>query len=196
MSFKQTWWDNNLASRMEEFKSWIGDTTAASKVYLRQYIKAMGYKSVIDLGCGTATEYPSYQKEMPDVSYLGIDSSQILFKKNTKEGVPMLLASAENTGLPDNHSECVFSRHILEHQPDFKEVLKEMLSVASKEAIHIFFIPPFKSKTIISLDEKENLYHNQYNEKDIETFILTSPKVVGLKWEKIGEEVALHIKLS
>lgn len=196
MSFKQTWWDNNLLKRMDEFKSWIGGSDSISKKYLRAYIKQLDYQSVIDLGCGVATEYSAYQKELPNVSYLGIDSSKILYDNNTKQGIPMILASAEETGLKDNYSECVFSRHVLEHQPDFKPILKEMVRLASKEAIHVFFIIPGKAKSHIGYDEKENLYHNRYNEKEIEDFLLSLDKVSAIKWERIGkEETSLHIKL-
>lgn len=148
MSFKQTWWDNNLSKRMDEFKSWIGGSDSISKKYLREYIKQFDYQSVIDLGCGVATEYSAYQKELPNVSYLGIDSSKILYDNNIKQGIPMILASAEETGLKDNYSECVFSRHVLEHQPDFKPILKEMVRLASKEAIHVFLLFPEKLKVI------------------------------------------------
>lgn len=196
MTFKQTWWDTNLPNRMEEFTSWIGSSAAASKVYLREHIKQMNYKSVIDLGCGPATEYAALKKDIPDIVYLGVDSSKVLCEKNKKEGIPILLASAESTGLQDNYAECVFSRHVLEHQPDFKDTLKEMLRLAAKEAIHIFFIPPTKGKGIISHDKKENLYHNQYNEKEIEAFLLSSPKVISFKWEKLQQEIVLHIKVS
>ena len=85
MSFKQTWWDNNLSKRMDEFKSWIGGSDSISKKYLREYIKQFDYQSVIDLGCGVATEYSAYQKELPNVSYLGIDSSKILYDNNIKK---------------------------------------------------------------------------------------------------------------
>lgn len=197
MAFKQTWWDINLPTRMEEFKSWIGTSDEPSKIYLRKYIKELQYKSVIDLGCGTATEYEAYLKDIPDIKYLGIDSSEVLFKSNKKRGVPMLLASAEETTLKDNYTDCVFSRHVLEHQPDFKNILTEMIRIASKEAIHVFFIPPSDKKTHIGYDEKENLYHNRYNEVEIDKFLMDQSKVVAVGWEILPtKEVALHIKLD
>ena len=32
MSFKQTWWDNNLSKIMDEFKSWIGGSDSISNI--------------------------------------------------------------------------------------------------------------------------------------------------------------------
>lgn len=192
MIFKQTWWDTNLNNRMQEFESWIGDSNSQSKVYLRNHIKEKGYLSVLDLGCGTATEFFALQKELPNVKYIGVDSSNILYDRNTKLGVNMVCAPAEDTKLPDKHVDCVFSRHVLEHQPDFKPILEEMIRLAAKEAIHIFFIPPSDTPTHIGYDSNENLYHNRYNKKEIEDF-LTS-KELSYNWVDINKnETSLQI---
>lgn len=187
MTFKQTWWDNNLPNRIEEFNTWVGDKTAQSKVVSRKYIKDKEYKTLIDLGCGNATEYFAYKEEYPELEYLGIDSSEVLYIKNTKQGVPMLLAPAEDTGLTNNHSEIIFARHILEHQPSFQPVLSEMIRLASKEAMHIFFISPGINDEHIGYDSNENLYHNRYNRLDIETFLSFISKVKSFEWIKIND---------
>ena len=74
--FKQTWWDNNLNSEMDVFKSWIGDYTAESKVAIRAYIKSKGYKSLADFGCGVATEYYGYSNDGYSIKYIGIGLSR------------------------------------------------------------------------------------------------------------------------
>lgn len=195
--FKQTWWDDNLSTRFDEFASWIGSSESISKVFFRKYVKNKQYKSLIDLGCGTATEFFAYGKEYPELSYLGVDSSQFLYDRNTKLGVPMWMSPAEKTGLPDNHSEVVFSRHVLEHQPKFQPVLEEMIRLASKEAIHIFFIPPGENAEHIGYDPSQNLYHNRYNKSDIEKFLKANEKVQSFEWIEISkEECAISILIK
>lgn len=190
---KQTWWDNNLEKRFNEFESWVGPSSAKSKVWAREYVKQKGYKSLVDLGCGPATEFFAYKREYPELSYLGVDSSKFLYERNMKLGVPMLLSPIEETNLLNNHSEVAFSRHVLEHQPDFRPVLKEIIRLGSKIGIHIFFIKPGTSPEHIGYDPNENLYHNRYNKKDIEEFI--SPLVESFEWVDIGtDECALIIK--
>lgn len=194
--FKQTWWDNNLPKRFEEFKSWIGDENAQSKVYFRNFIKMEKYLSLIDIGCGTATEYFAYLKEYPELKYLGVESSAILYNENLKRGIPMILASAESTKLCDNHSDVAFSRHVLEHQPDFRPILGEMIRLASKVAIHVFFITPGENDEHIGYDPNENLYHNRYSKKDIEDFVESNSKVLGTTWIKINDsETALILSM-
>ena len=194
--FKQTWWDDNLNNRYEEFASWVGDSNSRSKIFFRNYIKEKKYTSLIDIGCGNATEFFAYQTEYPELKYIGVDSSKILNEKNSKLGVPMILASAENTGLPENFAEVAFSRHVLEHQPEFQPVLNEIIKLASKIAVHIFFIPPGENNEHIGYDKNENLYHNRYNKKDIENYIISNPKIEKYEWiniENIESALIMHI---
>lgn len=194
-NFKQTWWDLNLQSKMETFKSWIGDYNAESKVFIREYVKNNNYSSLADFGCGVATEFFGYKNDNYNIKYLGIDSSVILNKKNIELNVPMLLSDVNKTELNDNEYEVSFSRHVLEHQPTYKDSLTEMIRVASKEVIHVFFIKP--EKELINYDLDLNLYHNTYDKSEIEKFCLDNKKVKNIKWIDINnKECSLHIKLK
>ena len=194
-NFKQTWWDLNLENKMEMFKSWIGDYNIESKKFIRQYVINNNYISLADFGCGVATEYFGYKNDNYNIKYLGIDSSLILNNKNTEVGVPMLLRDINETSLKDNEYEVSFSRHVLEHQPTYKNSLNEMIRVASKEVIHVFFIKPEKEK--INYDLSLNLYHNMYDKFEIESFCINNEKVHSIKWFEINDkECSLHIKIK
>ena len=194
---QQTWWDNNLGKRFDEFVSWVGSKDATSKVFFRNYVKNKQYKSLIDLGCGNATEFFGYKEEYPELTYLGVDSCKLLYDKNKEAGVPMVLAYASNTQLEDNSADVVFARHVLEHQPDFKLVLNEMIRLASKESIHVFFMPPTQAPTHIGYDPTENLYHNRFNKLEIEEHISNNEKVASYEWLKISSiETALIIQIK
>lgn len=195
--FKQTWWDNNLPNRFDEFNTWIGDKTAQSKSYFREYVIKKNYKTLIDVGCGNASEYFGYKEECPELEYLGIDSCKVLYDKNIENGVPMLLSSGENTNLIDSHSDVVFARHVFEHQPSFLPVLSEMIRIGSKEVIHVFFIAPGDNDEHIGYDNSENLYHNRYSKSDIEEYLLLNKKVESFLWDIINNsETALVVKLK
>lgn len=194
--FKQTWWDKNLPTQFEVFQSWIGDSSSRSKKLLREYVIDIKCKSLVDLGCGTATEFFAYRNEYPELTYLGVDSSEFLYKRNVDLGVPMVMASVESTGLPDSSYEVAFSRHVIEHQPSFEPILNEMIRVGSKKAIHIFFIPPKDNIEVINHDPKENLYHNQFDKLKIEKFIESNSKVKEFSWIGLQTESVLIIDLQ
>lgn len=191
--FKQTWWDEHLPTKFDEFSSWIGDKNAESKVFCRNLIKEKGYKSLADIGCGTASEYEAYKEEYPELEYLGVDSSKFLYDKNTERGVPMLLSEGEHLNLEDSSYDVAFSRHVLEHQPDFRPILSEMIRIGKEVAIHVFFIKPNNNVTMVSYDEKDNLYHNYYGKKEIEDFLKSIEKVKSFEWISINgmEEVLI-----
>ncbi len=192
-NWKQTWWDENLEQRFEEFESWVGPSGALSKAYFRTYIKNKEYKSLIDLGCGPATEFFAYEDEYPELKYVGVDSSKFLYRRNTGIGIPMILSEANNVSLPDGDSEVVFSRHVLEHQPTFKPVLTEMIRLAEKEAIHVFFLIPGIGE-IINYDPTQNLFHNVYDREEIEEFLKAQKDVESFSWIPLTKtEEALSI---
>lgn len=191
--FKQTWWDQNLDTRFQEFESWVGDSNHPSKKMFRDYIKDKGYKSLIDLGCGNATEFFAYQQENPEMEYLGADSSIFLYNRNRNMGVPMTLMRDDKVILPDKHSEVVFSRHVLEHQPSFKPLLSEMIRLAKKEVVNVFFIAP-KEKEIINYDPIDNLFHNTFCIDEIEDYLRNHEDVQTFSWIPITfTEVGLSI---
>jgi ubiquinone/menaquinone biosynthesis C-methylase UbiE len=199
-NFNQTWWDKNLESRLNEFIGWVGDENRHSKVFIRKYVISKAYKSLVDLGCGTASEFFGYKKDYPELKYLGVDSSSFLNKRGMELGVPMLRSNIENVNLLDSSYEVAFSRHVLEHQPSYKNGLNELIRIASKEAIHVFFIPPQEAPEHIDYNATENLYNNRYNLKDIENYIKNNKKVKSFDWidcsaNGYNPEVALCIKV-
>lgn len=195
--FAQTWWDKNVGQKFGEFKSWIGDYTAESKVFVRNYVKAAGYKNIVDFGCGPATEYFGYKSDGYDIAYMGIDSSWVLYSHATSQGVPVLHSPVEEVPLPDSSFEVAFSRHVLEHLPTFRECLGEMIRVGQKEAINIFFIEPTEEAEKIDFYEPDQLFHNRYNKQDIETFLHANPKVESFSWVRANnKEVVLFMKLK
>jgi uncharacterized protein YihD (DUF1040 family) len=99
------------------------------------------------------------------------------------------------TGLDDNSYELSYSRHVFEHLPTYDDILNEMIRVASKYVVHIFFIKPAETEKI-SYWEEENLYHNRYSKNDIENYLSKNSKVKSFEWLDINEsENALVISL-
>lgn len=191
--FIQTWWDQNLGERFPEFASWVGNSDVLSKKMFRDYVKDKGYTSLLDLGCGNATEFFAYKEEYPELKYIGVDSSVFLFKRNKELGVPMLLIKNDKVPLLRNYIDVVFSRHVLEHQPSFRPLLSEMIRLACKEVINVFFIAP-KDVEIIHYNEEDNLYHNTFCRDEIEDYLRNHPEVETFTWIPITfTEIGLSI---
>jgi ubiquinone/menaquinone biosynthesis C-methylase UbiE len=188
---KQTWWDDNLNSKMETFLNWVGDSDVESKIFFRNFLKMsdINFKKCLDVGCGPATEFFGFKKDGISIEYTGVDSSTVLNRINIEKGIPMIQAEGHSIPVTDSSYDLVFSRHVLEHQLSFEPILEEMIRTSSHLATHIFFIKPTESpqRFIWTNSQKENLYHNQYNISDIEDFLKLNKKVDKFEWKEINE---------
>ena len=195
--FNQTWWDNNLQNedRFNEYLGWLGDKESYSRVFILDNIKDLEIKSIVDFGCGPCVDYFALKDEGYEFEYLGVDSCVHLKEYNESRDIPFLNAPVEKTGLEDDSYELSYSRHLLEHLPTYKDVLKEMIRIANKYVVHIFFIKPSDEEDI-NYWEEENLYHNHYNKTDIEKYLKRNKKVKSFEWIDITDkENALVITL-
>lgn len=184
------WWNKNVEARMEDFKSWIGDFNYPSKIYCRQYVAKQGYKSIIDCGCGLATDYFGFKNDNYQIDYTGLDSCKYLVQLNANYGIHMIEAELEAPlDIADNSYECVYCREVLEHLASYEITLSEFIRIANKEVLIVFFIKPDDSEEINYWDA-EDLYHNKYEKEKLETFIRSIPKVEKLFWSEVDDPKA------
>lgn len=196
--YKQTWWDNNLTNNnmFNTFLGWVGDSSAESKVFFRNYLKDKDYKNIVDVGCGPATEYFGFKQDNINIEYTGVDSSEFLFNYNKNRDIPMIHAEAHRIPVDNDSFEISFSRHVLEHQPSFKPVLDELIRISSKLAVHIWFHKP-EDVEIIDYDDAQKLYHNFYKKIDIEEYLKLNEKIKNFEWVDINEKeniLLIHMK--
>lgn len=193
MENKQTWWDEDIKERYDEFKSWVGDNQAPSKKAIRELISKHEYKTLLDFGCGMCDDYFAYAVEQPELHWTGVEGSFFLANKAMDRGIPVSLNNVESTPFEDDTFDVSYSRHVVEHQRDFKPMFEEMIRVAKKAMIHIFFIPP-GDEEIINYDEKQNLYHNTFKKTDIEGYLYEFDKVNIVTWVPLTKtEIALVV---
>ena len=194
----ETWWDRHALAQLELFTSWIGDHTAPSKVAARRYVMSKGYRSVLDGGCGTCSEYDGYRKDAPLVTYHGVDSCLDLVQLARQRGVPNV-THADLAALPfeDDFVDVVYVRHVLEHLVSYEAVLREAVRVARREVLVNWFIRCGDGPDDLHYDPALDLRHNRYNRAKLESFVCALPKVRGVAWAECGnpEEEFLHIEL-
>jgi ubiquinone/menaquinone biosynthesis C-methylase UbiE len=195
----QTWWNTNISSNIDTFKTWVGDENAESKLYSAVHSKNNNYTSVIDLGCGHATFFKSLKNiyNECEFKYTGVDSCDYFNTLNISNGIHMINNDVRNlTSVSDESYDFSFARHILEHQSEPFTTLSELIRIGKKEACHIFFIKP-KDTLKINYDTNSKLYHNEYSREYIENYLSTNTRVSTWKWIDINkDECALHIYVT
>jgi ubiquinone/menaquinone biosynthesis C-methylase UbiE len=199
----ETWWETSLenAVPIDTFDNWLGDINASTRSSMRNYLKKMQYKSILDVPCGLCTDYFGLQQDNCIVDYLGVDITPKLVARAKHFSIPVVEGNIENLPFEDSRFEFAYARHILEHLPSYKRGLQELIRVASKEAYIVFFIKPdpelLEHKINLTVNNGCELYHNIYSKKQIEQFLLSQDKVSNFIWEEANiNEVILHVLLN
>lgn len=186
---EQTFWNNFMMDEnMETFTNWVGSFKAESKLYFYDYLKNKDYKTILDVGCGDATIHDGLKYSNIDIEYTGADSCNYFVKLGNSRNVNVLNTDIRKIDTDDSSYDIVFARHIVEHQPNFETLFTEMIRIAKKECIHIFFIKPNMGDTIINYSPHQDLYHNTYSLLEIEQFLTNHPKVKNFEFKEINKD--------
>jgi len=204
MEKEQTYWNNHLNEEHYNnvFTQWVGDCDATSKLYVYEYLSNKNYASVIDLGCGDASIYQGFQKRNISIDYTGVDSCKFFIKLCKQQNINVIDSDIRNVSMAASSSyDIVLGRHVLEHQDNFQELLEEMIRLAKKEVICIFFIKPdlTSEETVINYEKETNLYHNTYSYSLIGQFLTEHPRVSSFHLAPIPNtevEFSLHININ
>lgn len=190
-----SWWDLNVINRIKEFRAWIGGYDEQSKVHVRKYVASKGYGSILDCGSGLCSEFYGYIADEYPIKYKGIDSCLALVNENRSKGIDVEHFPLEAIGLQDSSFDVVFCRHVLEHLPYYDQAIPEMVRLASKEVVVVFFLKTIDQNDQIDMGNDHGVvYHNRYNRACLESFVLGLDKVESILWEDVNQsEEILHV---
>jgi SAM-dependent methyltransferase len=204
MEKEQTYWNNHLSEEHYNnvFTQWVGDCDATSKLYVYEHLSNNNYASIIDLGCGDASIYQGIQKRNISIDYTGVDTCKFFINLCKRQNINVIDSDIRNVSTAVNASyDFVLGRHVLEHQDNFHELVEEMIRLAKKEVVCIFFIKPdlTSEETVINYEKETNLYHNTYSYSLITQFLTEYPRVSSFHLASIPTtdvEFALHININ
>jgi len=196
----ELWWQQNLATNpamLHTFEGWLGDENTPSRIAVRNHVIHQKYTSILDAACGLCTEKIGYYKKQYKITYIGLDITNYLVELGKQHGIDCRLGSIEAIPLTDNSVDVTYARHILEHLPYYKIALNELVRVAKREAIIVFFLAPHAQVDVIDYNKYNGcwLYHNRYNKENIEAFLATNKSVGKFYWEAVSpsSELILHV---
>lgn len=196
----EKWWDVKCKERnyLAQFNSWVGNENALSRVLTRLYITYKGYKTILDIPCGLCVDYDAFKRTNPDIYYLGVDCSSTFIDAVTARGIPAMRGKVQDIPCQDSSFDVILARHILEHLDSYQTAIQEMVRVAKKEVLIIFFIKPIdgtQDKTVTADVNGYPIYHNRYSKSKLETFLKSLDKVKNFTWQEVKnqQESILHI---
>lgn len=196
------WWDYCLDNTVTYalFAEWLGDVNSPSRMAVRNYLKQQSYKSLLDIPCGLCIDHFGLKKDGLNIVYNGMDFSRKLVDKAQQNGIAAQWGDIENINHDDNCFDVVHCRHILEHLSHYKQAVSEVIRIAKKEVIIVFFIKPTEREDdFIDLGSLDGhaIHHNRYSKDRFVEYVLTHHKVSSITWELIGENESIaHILMK
>ena len=197
----ELWWENSLGSQvsMQTFSSWLGDINVPSRVAVRKYLKAKKYSSILDIPSGMCIDFFGFKHDNIEIDYYGVEITPKLVCYGKKLGINVVLGSIEKIPMHNSCLDVCYARHILEHLDYYHKAISEMIRVAKKEVIIVFFIKPNNRPDHINYYEKNGyeLYENHYNQQKIEKYVASLAQVDYFEWEQVKwREKSFHIYLT
>jgi SAM-dependent methyltransferase len=187
------YWDRQIADPDERarFMSGIGNAMAPARLEVRTYVLRERLRTFLDAGCGPAVDFPHYRGK---VAYTALDFAEVWRAAAVANRIPFVAGSIEALPFRDGAFDATYARAVLEHRPYYHDGMRELVRVAAREAIIVFF-KLREDHDIIRPDAANGIHHNNYVRTDVEAFARSLPGVRSLEWEHVpGLHHILHLR--
>lgn len=184
-------WQTMPHKRFETIVEHLSNTETPERILTRDILKernGLRRFSMLEAGCGPATELKGYRQNGIAVDYTGVDINPRMLQvaRERNRDAKFIQGDVRKLEFADKSFDVVLLRHILEHLPDYKEAVAEALRVARESVIADFFIAP----TILPFDMKfwyaQGYYENWYSERKFGKFVNVFPLSRVEKHDVIG----------
>ena len=167
-NLSNNWWTENQQPAGETFLDWNKDMPSRhlTRKLILDWAAADEIKSVLEIAFGGLHEYRAMRTRLKElnVAYNGIDWTEHFVAHAQNEFPECQWTQGDIVrGVSVEPADVVYSQHMLEHVPALEPAFSNMLRLARKKLINIFFIPPkpFPNYDVVNW-EKLPKYHNTY----------------------------------
>ncbi len=171
----RNWWAENDQPTGEAFLDWNKDMPSRhlARKLIADWAARGEIQSVLEIAFGGLHEYRAMRSQLKEmnISYSGVDFTEHFVRHAQSEFPECRWTQGDAVrGFIADAADVVYSQHMLEHVPGLEPAFSNMLRLARKKLINIFFIPPkpFPNYDVVNW-EKFPRYHNTYAIGHIET---------------------------
>lgn len=141
--------------------------------------------TLLDAGCNTGVEAHRLHTVGYKGKYVGVDSNKkaiehALHNMSGKINYSFVISDLKKLPFPDKQFDIVLNKDVIEHLPQFKPVLRELLRVSKDIFILSMFITCTDNPPVVN-KHPEGYYLNTYNRHELYSFI----EMNGFTFQKI-----------
>lgn len=170
------YWSHAPREQLNKLIDHLSNAESAERVKLREILDRRKPGSILDVGCGPATELSGYEKHGLNINYTGLDGSEVMLKVARKRHptARFVKGNAQNLEFPNSSFNAVLLKHILEHLPSYESAVSEAVRVASEMVLIDFFQRPIPlSPWDMKIKNCKGYWENWYGERKFENFLST-----------------------
>lgn len=141
--------------------------------YFVKYIDKIIYdpKCILEVGCGAGNQIIMINKLRNDVECHALDLSPVSIEKVKKEIPNAYVGDCQDTKLPDNKFDMIFSAGLMEHFYDEVPFLNEMKRILKTDGYLITFVPAkyslWQLYQLMHLGNWQHGYEKAYTDTDL-----------------------------
>lgn len=114
---------------------------------IKSFLKNVSGKKILDVACGTGRFFYIYKSKK--IHGIDISKDQLSEAKKKSKNAVLKVADATKIPFPDNFFDVVITSQFIEHIPQYKEVISEMVRVCKKNGTIIIDFPNKYSLTYL-----------------------------------------------
>ncbi|MBI2650271.1 class I SAM-dependent methyltransferase [Candidatus Woesearchaeota archaeon] len=167
------YWDVANSDNLANLVNRLSNPNNRERQVIRELLQREHPFTLLDAGCGVATELSSYRIGNIKVNYVGLDKSSYMIAKAKKgyPGAKFVRGEVESLPFPDDSFDVVVLRHVLEHLENYKTAVKEALRVSREIIIIDFFHRLLPFGLSWKIWDKDGYWNNWYSKTEFVRFL-------------------------
>jgi ubiquinone/menaquinone biosynthesis C-methylase UbiE len=174
---RRDYWDHAQEQDLGRVVELLSHTDDPERFEIRRVLHELKPRTVLDAGCGPATEFEGYQRAGLPMTYTGIDGSERMLAMARRRYPSARLVRGALDAMPfgDRSFDVVLLKHVLEHQPDYRPVIREAVRLCRRAVVIDLFHRLLPLPFDVRLKDRRGFHNNWYARGRFEKFVQSLP---------------------
>lgn len=170
-------WDDAQRETLTALVDHLSNPQDLERRVIRSILHDLEPKTILDAGCGPATELEGYAQAGLNVTYTGLDQSVYMLTR-ARERYPhaqLIHGSIEQMPFAQSQFDVVLLKHVLEHLNGYEQAVHEAVRVSDKAIVINFFHRLIPGPFDIKRWTQYQYWDNWYSKPKFEQFLGSLP---------------------